>query len=286
MQTQPLKDIVIIYHADCPDGFGAAFAAWKKFGDSASYLPWSKHHEVPDGIVNKELYIVDWSYSKEILEELIATNTSVVVIDHHQTAKAAVESFPQNIFDINHSGCVLTWNYFHPSVPVPSVLLYVEDHDIWNLALPEHREFNVALHQEPVTFESWDNLITRLQNEDELINFIAKGSLLATYEDKIVAGLLKNRERVMFEGHEVWTINENLHRSVLGNHLAELNAEEGGTALGIVYYRKDGSVRASLRSTGDVDVATMAEKYGGGGHKNASSIKVKNFSDLPFEFLN
>lgn len=285
METTPLKDIVIIYHADCPDGFGAAFAAWKKFGDTASYIPWSIHHEVPDGLIDKELYIVDWSYNKETLEHLNTTNKSVVVIDHHQTAKEAVESFPQNIFDINHSGCYLAWQYFHPTIPVPSVLLYVEDHDIWNLALPEHREFNVALHQEPMTFASWDTLITRLQSENELINFIAKGSLLAKYEDKIVAGLMKNRERVIFEGHEVWAINESMHRSVLGNQLAELNESSGGTSLGIVYYRKDGAVRASLRSNGDVDVATMAEKYGGGGHKNASSIKVLDFKDLPFTFL-
>ena len=34
----PLKSIVVIYHAPCPDGFAAAYAAWRKFGDNASYL--------------------------------------------------------------------------------------------------------------------------------------------------------------------------------------------------------------------------------------------------------
>ena len=33
---EPLKNIVVIYHADCRDGFGAAYAAWKKFGDRAT----------------------------------------------------------------------------------------------------------------------------------------------------------------------------------------------------------------------------------------------------------
>jgi len=47
---EPLKEIVIIYHADCPDGFGAAYAAWKKFGDKASYLPCYMPAPVPDGI--------------------------------------------------------------------------------------------------------------------------------------------------------------------------------------------------------------------------------------------
>ncbi len=55
--------------------------------------------------------------------------------------------------------------------------------------------------------------------------------------------------------------------------------------MAIVYYRYDGKVHCSLRSNGDVDVRTMAEKYGGGGHKNASSIRVDSFEELPFTFL-
>jgi len=285
MQPVPLKDIVIIYHADCPDGFGAAFAAWKKFGDTASYIPWSIHHEVPEGIVDKELYIVDWSYAKETLGHLIATNKSVVVIDHHQTAKEAVESFSQNIFDINHSGCYLAWQYFHPAVPVPTLLLYLEDYDIWNLAMPEHREFTVALRQIPMTFLDWDTLATNLNNEDFFINFIAKGTLLAQYEDNAISAIMKNKEQVLFEGYTVWAINATQYKDYLGNKLAELNEADGNIALGIFYRRRAGMVLVSLRSIGNVDVATMAEKYGGGGHKNASSIKVKNFADLPFTFL-
>lgn len=30
---------LVIYHAACADGFGAAFAAWLKLGDEAEYLP-------------------------------------------------------------------------------------------------------------------------------------------------------------------------------------------------------------------------------------------------------
>jgi hypothetical protein len=26
-----MKKTIILYHLDCPDGFGAAWAAWKKF---------------------------------------------------------------------------------------------------------------------------------------------------------------------------------------------------------------------------------------------------------------
>ena len=33
---------LIYYHADCIDGFGAAYAAWRHFGQNASYHP--MHH--------------------------------------------------------------------------------------------------------------------------------------------------------------------------------------------------------------------------------------------------
>ncbi|MFM2339649.1 MAG: hypothetical protein RLZZ360_285 [Candidatus Parcubacteria bacterium] len=282
-----LKDTVIIYHGDCPDGFGAAYAAWKKFGDTATYLPWKDHGVLPSGLVDKSIFIVDFSFHTPLLKQLNDTNTSVVVIDHHVSAEADVRIYPQNIFDNNHSGCVLAWQYFHPGVPVPNVLLYVEDHDLWRFALIEHREFNVALHEEvSFDFVAWDNLIERLKDENNLINFIAKGALLAKFEDKIVNKIFSYREKVIFEGIECYAINASrYYRSILGNMLAELNENEGRLPLGIVYYRSHGRVNISLRSKGRVDVASIAAKFGGGGHKHAAGIEVKNFRDLPFAFV-
>jgi hypothetical protein len=36
----------VLDHADCPDGFGVAFAAWRVLGDAASYAP-VRHGEPP-----------------------------------------------------------------------------------------------------------------------------------------------------------------------------------------------------------------------------------------------
>ncbi len=281
-----LKDIIIIYHGDCPDGFGAAYAAWKKFGETATYIPVKDRSEMPSQLTDKEIYIVDFSFPAPLLQRLNDTNRSVVVIDHHQSAEADVRAFPQNIFDNNHSGAVLAWLYFHPDTPVPNVLQYVEDHDLWSFALIENREFNVALRETPMTFEAWDELIEHLKDENNLVNFIAKGALLAKFENSLVEKLMSYRELVSFEGHKVYALNvSRIYRSILGNQLAELNQSEGRIALGIVYYRHGKKVHISLRSQGEVDVATIAEKYGGGGHKNASSIRVDSFRDLPFTFV-
>jgi oligoribonuclease NrnB/cAMP/cGMP phosphodiesterase (DHH superfamily) len=284
---EDLKEVVVIYHgSNCRDGFGSAFAAWKKFGDSASYLPMDTRNIVPDGLINKEIYILDYSFNKETLQNLLGTNKSVLVIDHHLSAEADVTSFPNNIFDNNHSAAVLSWKYFHPDTDVPSLLEYIEDHDIWKFALPNNREFNVSLGEYKMDFYIWDNLVKELGDEVFYRNFIKSGAVVAKFEDRLVDRILENKERVLFEGHEVWALNaERVYRSILGHHLASLNKENGDIAMGIIYYHAKGQVSISLRSEGDVDVSKIAEKYGGAGHKNAASIKVNSFSELPFTFI-
>jgi uncharacterized protein len=65
-----LKDIVVVYHAECTDGFGAAYAAWKKFGDTASYIPLKTQVEITIDFTNKEVYVVDYSFIKEVDERV------------------------------------------------------------------------------------------------------------------------------------------------------------------------------------------------------------------------
>lgn len=281
-----LKDTVIIYHDQCRDGFGSAYAAWKKFGDSASYIPRKTQDSVPEGLVDKELYILDYSYEKEALEQLRATNKSVVVIDHHESAKEAVTAFSENVFDINRSGAVLSWQYFHPETEVPKLLLYIEDHDLWKMQMEHHREFNAALGEYNQDFETWDQLVKNLEDRDHFSKFISIGGVIARFEDRLVDNILRFKEKAIFEGHEIYVLNASrIYRSILGHYLATLNQQEGRLAMGIVYYRYDGMVHCSLRSNGDFHVHTLAQKFGGGGHPNAASIRVPSFADLPFKFL-
>lgn len=283
---QELKDIVVIYHDQCRDGFGAAYAAWKKFGDTATYIPRKTQDPVPEGLVGKEVFIVDYSYPQPELEALVANNKSVIVIDHHESAKAAVTAFPQNIFDNDHSGAVLAWQYFQPGVEVPLLLKYIEDSDLWKCEMEHYREFGAALGEYNQDFETWDQLVINLTDRDHFSKFISHGASIAGFEDELVEKILTFREKATFEGEEIYVLNaERIYRSILGHRLCKINAAEGRTPLAIVYYRYDGWIHCSLRSEGDVNVGEIATKYGGGGHKNAASIRVSNFSDLPFTFI-
>jgi uncharacterized protein len=281
-----LKDIVVVYHADCTDGFGAAYAAWKKFGDTATYIPLKTQVEIDIDFSDKEVYVVDYSFNAEVDARVRTEAKSLVVIDHHQTAKDVVTAHPQNIFDQSHSGAVLAWQYFHPDTTVPELLLYVEDHDVWKFVLPDNLEFNAALGQYERSFLAWDELVTNLANPEFRASFIETGRTIKDFEESLIKDLLKYKERARFEGHDIWVLNvSRVYRSILGHKLAKLNESEGGIPLSIVYYRSNGAINLSLRSEGDIDVAAIAQKYGGGGHKHAAGIKVADFKDLPFEFI-
>jgi uncharacterized protein len=52
----------VLYHANCPDGFGAAFAAWLKFGETAEYIP-VKYGDISPQHVSGTVHIVDFSFS-------------------------------------------------------------------------------------------------------------------------------------------------------------------------------------------------------------------------------
>ena len=59
---------LVIYHANCTDGFGAAFAAWLKFGDEAEYRACHYGQECfQDGetVHNREVYILDFSFPRD-----------------------------------------------------------------------------------------------------------------------------------------------------------------------------------------------------------------------------
>lgn len=55
----------------------------------------------------------------------------------------------------------------------------------------------------------------------------------------------------------------------------QLLAHRGLKAAALFSETEHGELKGSLRSIGDVDVASVAKKFGGGGHKNAAGLKVR-----------
>lgn len=262
--------VVIIYHANCPDGFGAAWASWKKFGSNAEYFPQEHHTPPPEGLEGADVYILDFSFSKQITEDILKKAKSLTIIDHHITAKEIVESLANYSFSINNSGAVLSWKYFHPKKKVPKLLLHVEDVDIWKFKLKNTKELTSAISLYKMDFKVWDNLAKKLENSKTAKIIIDAGRAIIGFKNKIIEEMVEGAELVEFEGYKTLLAGSptTIH-SELGNALVKKMPP-----LGIVYRRKGDNLKISLRSDGTVDVSKIAQKYGGGGHKAAAGFQV------------
>jgi oligoribonuclease NrnB/cAMP/cGMP phosphodiesterase (DHH superfamily) len=185
--TEPIlpQSVTVIYHAACADGFGAAFATWKNFAGAARYCP-MHHGEDWEalGLAGHEVFILDFSFSRDALEAMTAIAHSVTQIDHHASARTQWEgllsreedgqerfkhpSLPLTvIFDLNKSGARLAWEYFYPEQPLPLLLAHIEDSDLWRFALDGTKAFGRALRLLPFDFSLWDQLTSETQTTSE-----------------------------------------------------------------------------------------------------------------------
>lgn len=275
------KEIAVLYHGGCPDGFGSAYAAWKKFGDTAEYIPVKHGHPAPEGLKGKRLYIIDFCYPKEIMDALVSEAASLTVLDHHLGAKEVIERMPEYVFDDKRSGATIAWSYFHPDTTVPTLLKYVEDGDLYFFKLPDSRAAISYMYAQPFHFDTWDALAEKLENVAERSALIERGKVYAEYFAILVEQIANKATLVSFEGLECYLVTAaDMFSSDVGNRLAHTRPP-----LGITVNLHGDIMNVSLRSDLSVDVSAIARKYGGNGHPQASGFQLKWGDPLPWTVL-
>lgn len=277
----PKQKIVVIYHGKCPDGFGGAFAAWKKFGAKAAYLPAYDRSATPVPLKGKIVYLIDYTYDEPIIKKLIKDNIRVTAIDHHESQIGATKMTDHYLYDVKHSGAVLAWQYFHPLKKVPMLLRYVEDRDIWKWKIPHAREVLMLIDLAPFDFKAWSQLAKDIDDPSTHAAYLKKGALLELHYRSLYEKLLSGAELVKFDGKKVYALNCPYYfTSDLGHALATKTR-----SFAILWSESDGRIRVSLRSTGAIDVSKIAKKYGGGGHKASSGFSFPVGEKTPWKLL-
>ncbi len=276
--TLNLNDIVVMYHAHCPDGMASAWSAWKKLGDSASYIPVSDRNVPPEGLVNKELYILDFCYPAEVLKKLENANKKVVVLDHHVSSKDDVMSITGGVFDNTRSGAGMAWDYFFEGIPRPKLINYIEIGDLNPHNLPEGEHLSQRIISTPFSMKDYGDLISRYEiDPDALIN---EGKAIDLYVARLFDMALDDYELVSFEGYTMPAINIALPLTTKSQLLMKMY--ELVPPIAMSYRHENGLWKVSLRSDGSVDCSALASKYGGGGHKASAGFVLKSDSPLPF----
>lgn len=281
-----------IYHANCADGFGAAWAVWKRYGYDVEYVAAGYGSEPPD-IAGKNVLIVDFSYKYDVLAAMSWKARRIVILDHHKTAQEDLQRLPwfdgteagvevavreqcwtQNMpeivacFDMNRSGARMAWDYCHPSAP-PFGIRFIEDRDLWRFTMDKTRDVHAALLSYEMSFSIWDALFGQAER-DAGADLARQGEAIERRQRKDIAALLGASKRTMvIGGHEVPVANVPFHLSSDAGHV--LNE---GVLFAATYLDTADGRAFSLRSRGDFDVSAIAKSYGGGGHKNAAGFKM------------
>ena len=268
---------LVLYHGrNCPDGFGAALAAWLYYGDSAEYLGLD-HGDITTvddlpTVKGRTVYILDFSFSADILQAIDERAAKLVMLDHHKSAAEKLTGFACRCgvvhFDMDKSGARLAWEFLHPHEPIPELLKYVEDRDIWKWEFAESAGFLSALDMEEQDFARWRDIASFTPGQ--LTMFMARGAAMDEKYRKLAADIAEGAQPLVFNGIEGLMVNApGMFHSLVGDILS---AKTGTFAL--MWSAGAKGVKAGLRSQRNFDCIALAESMGGGGHAQACGFKM------------
>lgn len=283
------KPPLVVYHSPCLDGFTAAWAMWLKH-PNAEFVPGVYGQEPPD-CTGRDVYLLDFSYKRAVLHDIVAVATSVTVLDHHKTAAADLgdllespESGLRGRFDMNKSGARLAWEWFHAD-EAPLFVRLVEDRDLWRFSLPDSKAMNAAFFSYDYDFQIWNRLCSACESQERYLSLYAGGVAIERKQAKDVQELVTKLMHLRAFA-KAWALCQrqvpcaNLPYT-LASDAAGLMAESAPFAA--TYFQDaDGTLTFSLRSRGEtgVDVSEVARVYGGGGHRNAAGFRVRSLEEL------
>lgn len=265
---------LLITHAECSDGFTAAWVAHRALQGCADLHPGYYGTEPPD-CSGRDVIIADFSYKRPAMEKIAAECASLVVLEHHVTARDELAGdWPSNvqiIFDLNRSGARLAWDYFYPDEPPPWLIAYVEDRDLWRWALPDSRLVSAGIESYPRTLESWDILAA-----SAVVDVIAEGRIIQRYREICIDAAKRLAREFIVAGH--WVPVANCSEMRFASDIAH-ELSDGRPFAATWWVRADGIIQFSLRSREDgADVSEIAGVYGGGGHRHAAGFQVDGAS--------
>lgn len=258
-----------IYHKNCADGFGAALAVkvyCDELGEKCEFVAAQYGDEAPD-VSGKKVYIVDFSYPRDTLLALNDAAQSLLVIDHHKSAMENLAGLDYCVFDMEFSGAVLTWQTLFPNTKVPLLLDYIQDRDLWQWLLEDSKAVSAALLTLKKEFSLW---LPYLQDEN-VTELIVKGNAIVDYQNQQLERTPKgdNVPMAQIGGHTVPCVNSTHLISEMGEILAQ------GHPFAALYFDRSDKRIYSLRSAKDgIDVAKIAQQYGGGGHFHAAGFAI------------
>lgn len=291
-----------IFHANCADGFGAAWAVRHALGESNVDFHPGVYQDPPPDVTGRDVILVDFSYKRPVLDAMAAVANSIVIIDHHKTAADDLAPFAVTLcggakfvaadvwgcfsdleelgrpkilaeFDMSRSGAMMAWDHFFPREPAPKLLRHIQDRDLWRFAMDGTREVQAVVFSHPYDFKVWDWLVARAEVSLSWQEMVNEGAGIERKHFKDIAELVGVMRREMVLGGVTVPV-ANLPYT-LTSDAGHLMAMQHPSKIGCCYWDTPEGRVFSLRSTDDgPDVSAIAKLYGGGGHAHAAGFRA------------
>jgi len=265
--------ILCIYHGNCLDGFGAAWAIRYALGEDVEFFK-GIHQQPPPEVEGRDVLLVDFSYKKDVLEAMLKTAASITILDHHISAENDLSELLNSaelkgMFDMKRSGAMMAWQWFNEEQQPPKLIAHIQDRDLWLFKLEGTREINAALSSFPFDFDVWDELMA--SSDDELEALKQNGEAIERKLQKDIRELITSGiRRMIIGGYDVPVLNAPSAYVSDAGHI--MSQDEPFAAC---YWDHANGRSFSLRSSNTgVDVAEVAKGYGGGGHEKAAGFTV------------
>jgi oligoribonuclease NrnB/cAMP/cGMP phosphodiesterase (DHH superfamily) len=294
-----MQNVIVIYHKNCDDGVGAAWVAWKFFngkeGFSVSFVP-ADYGDAPPDVTGAAVYILDFSYSPEVVRGMEKTAASIILLDHHKSAMekwdremSGVAIYPDATrsahkiyfgtngvatFDMDRSGARIAWDYFFPDSSIPVLIHHIEDNDLWLFKDNNTKAFIRNLRSHPQLIDTFEMIHNLVEDPIDYAQFLDEGEAIERYFNQQCQFILSCAVPSAVSIGDAYGLGANVPRT-FASELSNILAERCGT-FGLTWYTDGLNAVVSLRSKKDseVDVSKLAAQEGGGGHKNAAGFTV------------
>ncbi len=215
--------------------------------------------------------MLDFAYKRPVMLDIEKQAKSLLVLDHHKTAKEDLEGLPFCVFDMAKSGATMAWDHCKGKLKgeMPWLVSYAEDRDLEKWSLPFSREINAAITSFPLDFKIWDAL-DKVYPASSVTKsaLVADGRTALRCHERLIETVVLHSRLVRLGDHVIKASNTSVLHGEVASKLAQDN--EFGLAW---YKREDGKYIYSLRSREDaVDVSSIATSFGGGGHPHSAGF--------------
>lgn len=281
----------VVYHSPCSDGQCAAWIVQKYHTDNNREielfpcLAGKSPNKELSYFTNKNIIFVDICPSLEYLIELSDFANSICIIDHHKTnyENLSNNKLPENVccvFDMNFSGCQLTWKYFYDN-EMPWFVNYIGDRDIWKFTLPDINELISGIYEQNlINYDGFQEMYNNINDKSYIDNIYSIGKKALEFREKSIQNIIKYKLHCKYKNYNIWLYSSTRDiTSDVGNRLLKYKLPDNNDVdftVGFIYDVKSDEFWISMRSSDDkIDVSEICKELGGGGHRNASGCTYR-----------